>query len=142
MLFRSRQETFDATLRPLIDNPNVTSVILLCKPEDRPYWHADLVPKLKACANGSKVREPFWCNARGTVSLLIGDIDGDGRNEALVSILDEPFASSGHGTSVPRYIIRVSSGCELMSHIEESARCATNDIETEAAVSPASGATA
>lgn len=126
-----RQEVFDATLRPLLDNPNVTSVIPFCRPEDRPYWHADVLPKLRKCDNGGKLREPCWRNVRSHVSLLIGDVDGDGRDEALVSILEEPFAAASHGTSVPRYLLRVFSACDLMSQIEEAARYATNDFDAE-----------
>ena len=126
-----RQEVFDATLRPLLDNPNVTSVMPICRPEDRPYWNADVLPKLRKCDNGRKLREPCWRNVQRHVSLLIGDIDGDGRNEALVSILEEPFAAASHGTSVPRYLLRVFSACDLLSQIEEAARYATNDFDVE-----------
>jgi hypothetical protein len=72
------------------------------------------------------------------VSFLIGDVDGDGRNEALVSILDEPFAALSHGTSVPRYLVRVFSDCELMLHIEEVTRYAMNAPETAGEISVAS----
>jgi hypothetical protein len=129
-MFR-RQEVFEATLRPLIDNPNVTSVVLFCRPEERQHWQADVLPKLRKCDNGGKVREPCWRDLRGHVSMLIGDVDGDGRNEALVSILEEPFAASTQGTSVPRYLLRVFSGCDLMSYIEDAARYATNDFDAE-----------
>jgi len=48
-----------------------------------------------------------------------------------VSILEEPFAAASHGTSVPRYLIRLFSACDLMSQIEEAARYATNDFDAE-----------
>jgi hypothetical protein len=127
-MFR-RQEIFDLALRPLLDNPNVTSIRLLCRPEERAAWHADVLPKLRQCENQAKLPEPSWAAIQGGVSFLIGDIDGDGRNEALVSILDEPFAVSSHGTNAPRYLIRVFSTCDLMPHIEEVARYAMNAPE-------------
>jgi hypothetical protein len=125
-----RQEIFDLTLRPLLDNPNITSIRLLCRPEQRAAWHADVLPKLRQCENKEKLPEPFWATIEGSVSFLIGDIDGDGRNEALVSILDEPFAVSSHGTNAPRYLLRVFSTCDLMAHIEELARYALNAPES------------
>ena len=85
-----------------------------------------MLPKLRQCENKEKLTEPFWATIEGSVSFLIGDVDGDGRNEALVSILDEPFAVSGHGTNAPRYLLRIFSTCDLMAHIEEVARYALN----------------
>ena len=59
----------------------------------------------------------------------------DGRDEALVSILDEPFAALSHGTSVPRYLVHVFSDCELMLHIEEVTRYAMNTPATSGEIS-------
>lgn len=135
-MFR-RQEVFDSTLRPLLDNPNVTSVVLLCRPEDHAHWTAELLPKLRRCANGGKLHEPNWITIDGLVSVLIGDIDGEGRNEALVSILEEPFAAVSMGTSVPRYLIRVSNASGLMGHLEELARNASTGAKaTDGSVVP------
>lgn len=129
-MFR-RQEVFDTTLLPILDNPNVSSIRLLCRPDERSAWHSDLLPKLMRCENRGKVLGPYWVAIRGNVSFIVGDVDGDGRDEALLSILDEPFAVSSLGTSVPRYLVRVFSDCELMSHIEEVARHAMNDADLE-----------
>ena len=138
-MFR-RQEVFDATLRPLLDNPNVTSIRLLCRPEEQPSWNADVLPKLRHCENGAKLHEPSWGAIRGNVSFLIGDIDGDGRNEALVSILDEPFAAYNVGPTVPRFLLRVFSACDLITHLEEVVRHASSDFGTDARVAPAGDA--
>ena len=126
-MFR-RQEVFDATLRPLIDNPNVTSIRLMCRPEEQQNWKSDVLPKLRKCENGDKVHEPSWGAIRGNISFLIGDIDGDGRNEALVSILDEPFAAYNVGPTVPRFLLRAFSACDLMAHLEEVVRHASSDF--------------
>ena len=133
-MFR-RQEVFDSTLRPLLDNPNVTSIRLLCRPEERSGWHTEVLPKLRQCENRAKLQEPCWAPMPGSVSFLIGDVDGDGRDEALVSILDEPFAALSHGTSVPRYLVHVFSDCELMLHIEEVTRYAMNTPATSGEIS-------
>lgn len=133
-----RQEVFDSTLRPLLDNPNVTSVLLLCRPDERRYWEADLRPKLRSCEHGGKVRGPFWGGIRGNISFLLGDVDGDGRDEALVSILDEPFAAYNDGPTVPRYVLRIYSQSPLMLHIQEMARHAMSDFLTDAEADQAS----
>ncbi|NDC53169.1 MAG: hypothetical protein EBZ74_02490 [Planctomycetia bacterium] len=128
-----RQEVFDATMRPLLDNPNVTSIHMLCRPDERRHWEADLGPKLRRCENGGKVHAPLWVPIRGTVSFLLGDVDGDGRDEALVSVLDEPFAAyNTQGPTVPRYLLRVYSQSPLMLQLEEIARQAMTDFETDA----------
>jgi hypothetical protein len=126
-----RQEVFDATLRPLLDNPNVTNVLLLCRPDERRFYETDLRPKLHACENGRKVRGPFWGGIRGGVSFILGDVDGDGRDEALVSILDEPFSAYSEGPSVPRYVLRVYSQSPLMMHLQEIVRHAISDFLTD-----------
>ena len=136
-MFR-RQEIFDATLRVLFENPNVTSVILLCGPDERRSWEADVVPKLRHCPHAAKVHPPLWGPIPGRVSVLLGDVDGDGRNEALIAILDEPFATSNHAPSVPRFTFHVYSQSELILSLEEMIRHATSDFtaDGEAAALP------
>lgn len=129
-MFR-RQEVFDATLRPFLDNPHVKSVTLLCRPEERQYWLSDLLPKLRKCDHGDKVRPPMWGPINTNVSFMLGDVDGDGRNEAMLTIMEEPFASPNMGPTVPRYLLRVYSHCELMAPLEEIARHATSGFECD-----------
>ena len=105
-MFR-RQDVFNATLRPFLDNPHVTSLQLLCRPEERPYWLSDLLPKLRSCPHGDKVRPPLWGPIHTDVSFMLGDVDGDGRDEAMLSVLEEPFATTGTEPNVPRYLVRV-----------------------------------
>lgn len=145
-MFR-RQEVFDATLRPFLSNPNVTAIHLLCRPEERASWLADLLPKLRKCDHGDKVREPLWGPIRCNVSFVLGDVDGDGRNEAMVSIVDEPFSTSSNGPAVPRFLLRVFSHCDLLAPIEELARHAASgfapivdgDVHQVAAASDVAG---
>ncbi|MFM9057773.1 MAG: hypothetical protein ACKOSQ_01370 [Planctomycetaceae bacterium] len=139
-MFR-RPEVFDATLRMLLENPNVTGVTLLCRPDERRSWEADVVPKLRRCEHGAKVRPPLWGPIRGSVSFVLGDVDGDGRDEALVAIMDEPFSNANHGPSVPRFTFHVYSQSELIGPLEEMVRHATSEFAADAAgdsVEPAS----
>lgn len=130
-MFR-RPEVFDATLRVLLENPNVTSVVLLCRPDERRSWETDVVPKLRRCEHGAKVRSPLWGPIRGSVSFLLGDVDGDGRDEALVAIMEEPFSSSNHALGVPRFTFHVYSQSELITPLEDMVRHATSDFAAEA----------
>lgn len=134
-MFR-RQEIFDATLLRFLENPKVSAVYLMCRPAERPFWFSDLVPKLQKCEHGKKVRPPLWGEIRGSVSFILGDVDGDGRDEALVSVLDEPFSANSHGMQVPRFIFRIFSQCDLMAPLEEVARYATSDFTAESDAPP------
>ncbi len=142
-MFR-RQEVFDATLRPFLDNPHVTAVHLMCRPEEQHSWSVDLLPKLQKCTRGDKVRPPLWGPIRTSVSFVLGDVDGDGRDEAVLAILQAPFATSNEGPFVPRFLVRVFSSSDLIAPLEEMARHATSDFVngTEAAAAPAAGSAA
>ena len=126
-MFR-RQEVFDATLRPFLENPNVTAIHLMCRPEERQFWETDLLPKLKKCDQGHKVRPPLWGSIRTTVSFVLGDVDGDGKDEAVISIIEEPFAAANKGPAVPRFLIRVYSHCDLITPLEDMSRHAMSDF--------------
>lgn len=126
-MFR-RQEVFDATLRPFLENPNVTTVHLLCRPEERQGWLVDLLPKLQKCDHGHKVRPPLWGGIHTNVSFVLGDVDGDGRDEAVLTIIEEPFAASNQGPAVPRFLIRVFSHCDLIAPLEDMSRHALSDF--------------
>lgn len=126
-MFR-RQEVFDATLRPFLENRNVTVIHLMCRPEERQFWLTDLLPKLKKCDHGDKVRPPLWGPIRTNVSFVLGDVDGDGKDEAVVSIIEEPFAASNQGPAVPRFLIRVYSHCDLIASLEDMSRHAMSDF--------------
>jgi hypothetical protein len=56
---------------------------------------------------------------RGGVSFVLGDVGGDGRDEALLSVVEEPFATRNVGPTVPRFILRISSDSELVGPLEE-----------------------
>lgn len=140
-MFR-RPEVFDATLRVFLENPNVTSITLICRPDERRSWEADVVPKLRQCAHGVKVAAPLWGPIRGGVSFVLGDVDGDGRDEALVAIMDEPFSTTNHSPSVPRFTLHVYSQSELIVPLEEMIRHATTEFAADAAGGSAESAPA
>jgi hypothetical protein len=129
-MFR-RPEVFNATLRGFLDNPHVTSIYLLCRPEERPFWESDVLPKLRQCEHGSKVHEPLWGPIRGNVSFVLGDVDADGRTEALVTILDEPFAASNQWPTVPRFAFHVYSQSDLMVPLEDVIRHSTSEFNSD-----------
>jgi hypothetical protein len=130
-MFR-RQEVFDATLRPFLENPNVTAVHLLCRPDERQFWLTDLLPKLRTCEHGAKVPPPLWGTIPTNVSFVLGDVDGDGKDEAMVSIIEEPFAASNQGPPVPRFLLRVFSHCDLIVPLEDMARHAMSEFMSTA----------
>lgn len=131
-MFR-RQEVFDATLRPFLDNPNVTAIVLLCRPEERQFWFTDVLPKLRKHPHGEKVQPPLWGPIRTSVSFVLGDVDGDGKDEAVLSIIEEPFAASNQGPAVPRFLIRAYSNCDLIASLEDMSRHAMSDFVSSAA---------
>lgn len=131
-MFR-RQEIFDATLRPFLENPNVATIQLLCRPEERQSWQTDLLPKLRKSDHGAKVRPPLWGEIDTHASFVLGDVDGDGRDEAVVAIIEQPFATAAHGPPVPNFLLRVFGGCELIAPLEDLVRHALIDFAPDAA---------
>jgi len=129
-MFR-RPEVFNATLRPFLENPNVTTIHLICRPDERQSWLTDLLPKLRKCDQRHKVRPPLWGGIRTDVSFVLGDVDGDGRDEAVMAILEEPFSTAAQGPAVPRFLIRVFSHCDLIAPLEDMSRHAMSDFEPE-----------
>lgn len=129
-MFR-RQEIFDAVLRPMFENPKITAIRILCSPEEHRSWEADVLPKLQTCAGRKKLHGPFWGPIHGDTSFILGDVGGDGHNEALVAILAEPFSAPNIGPTVPRYALRLFSHCELMGQVEELMRHAITSFRSD-----------
>ena len=78
---------------------------------------------------------------RNTVSRLrLSGSGPDGRNEALVAIMDEPFSSANQNPSVPRFTFHVYSQSELMMPLEDLVRSATTEFEADADPAPATAA--
>lgn len=127
-MFR-RPEIFSATLAHLIDNPEVTAVHVLGDLRERQAWDRDVAPKLRAKDVESKVRSPMWGALSPAVSFIVGERQGIKRAQALLAIMDEPFASQGKGPSVPRYLFRVQNHSDILTAMAELARATANAFE-------------
>lgn len=84
LMFKT-QEVFDLMLRPAVENPHVTSIRFIANETEKPLWEQHILPKLKECPSGNKVKEPRWSQLPETVSFILADVDQDGRTEALLS---------------------------------------------------------
>lgn len=121
-LMFKRQEVFDATLRKVIVNPQVTSVQLICDEREKTLWETEVQPKVQRCAGAAKVREPVWGNVPETISFILADTKTKGRAEVLLSFWGEPFMARTLERSVPRYIFRVQHHSELVGRLAELVR--------------------
>jgi hypothetical protein len=101
LMFRP-QQTFDMLLRPIIENPNVTSVRFISSLSEKELWQTEMVPKVAVCSGGNKVAEPHWQELEKTVSFILAETSPDSREEALVSFWQEPFMSRTLGQQIPR----------------------------------------
>ena len=118
-LMMRRQTVFDNTLRLLIDNPHVHAIRIICNHPEQPTWEADVAPKIALCAGAGKVHEPVWADLPETVSFLLADLKSHGQPEVLLSFWGEPFMLRSADRTVPRYIMRVQSHCELIGRLTE-----------------------
>lgn len=115
------QPLFDALLRPAVDNPLVTSIQFILDESQKELWQQVIQPKLAACGDSAKVREPRWCNLSKTVSFILADNQLSGGSEALLSFWGEPFMAQTTERDVPRFIFHVQRHSELLPHLVELA---------------------
>ncbi|MDO8682237.1 MAG: hypothetical protein Q7N50_01975 [Armatimonadota bacterium] len=117
------QQTFDMLLRPIIENPGVSSVRFISRHSEKELWQEELLPKITACCKGfSKVKEPEWHELEGTVSFILAATGTEGKEEALVSFWDEPFMSRSPGKQIPRYIFHIQADSSLVARLREIER--------------------
>lgn len=116
------QETFDMLLRPIIENPLVSSVRFITRHSEKGLWQTEMVPKVAACSGSNKVKEPEWHELEGTVSFILAKAGPDGKEEALVSFWDEPFMSMVPGKQIPRYVFHVQAHSGLVARLREIER--------------------
>lgn len=122
LMFRP-QSTFDMFLRPIIDNPQVTSVRFLSRYSEKELWQKELKPKIISCCTAaSKVKEPEWHELEGTVSFILAKTGSEGKEEALISFWDEPFMSRTPGKQIPRYVFHVQAHSDLVARLREIER--------------------
>lgn len=122
LMFRP-QQTFDMLLRPIIENPRVSSVRFISRHSEKELWQTELVPKIAACSGGSKVKEPHWHELeKESVSFILAETSPDGKEEALVSFWQEPFMSRVLGKQIPRYVFHVQAHSGLVERLKEVER--------------------
>jgi hypothetical protein len=122
LLMYRRQPQFDALLRPLVENPQVTSIMFVLDNAQRDLWEKDIGPRLRTCQGSEKIKDPCWTSIDENVSLILADSGADGRPECLLSIWGEPFMARLPGRNVPRYVFLVHSDSELLPQFVELAR--------------------
>ncbi len=116
------QPLFDALLRPVVENPMVTSVQFVLDKGQMMLWQEEIQPKILACSGYSKVKEPYWCTLEKNISFILADSHHSGGTEALLSFWGEPFMAQSTGWNVPRYIFHVQKNSELLPHLVELER--------------------
>lgn len=115
------QEPFNVMLKPFIENPQVKSVRFVLNPGEKERWQSDVLPKVKACPGCDKVEEPCWTALEDRLSFVIVET-GEGKAEALVSFWGEPFMAMSTERNVPRYVLHVREGSELIARLKELER--------------------
>jgi hypothetical protein len=121
LMFRP-QPLFDSLLRPAIENPNVRSIQFVLDASQKSVWEKDVAPKIAACRDGHKVREPKWASIQENVSAIISAVAPGGATECLLSFWGEPFMARTSGMDIPRYIFHVQGHSELVSRLLELER--------------------
>lgn len=120
LMFRT-QALFDILLKPVIENPKVTSIRFVLNEKQSDLWDTEIMPKLKVCKGREKVMEPQWASIEETISFIMTDI-GAGQAECLVSFWGEPFMAYTLEQGIPRYILHVRSHSELVPRLVELER--------------------
>lgn len=124
-----RAEAFQATLGQLMVNPEIDAIHLLCDHREQPLWENDVAAHVRQHALAEKVRVPLWGDLSASLSFLVGSRRGDNRPQALIAIIEEPFASRGRFLRVPRYLLKVHDGSSLLADIKEVIRTTTTEFE-------------
>ncbi len=126
------QQTFNLMVKPFIENPAITSIQFVLDPKEKERWVSDLLPKVQACPACHKVEGPYWRRLRSTVSFVLVETGETGQAEALVSFWGEPFMAIGTEKSVPRYVLHVKAGSELIARLREYERlCRAAQLKEE-----------
>lgn len=121
LMFRP-QELFDVLLRPALENPAVTPVRFILDPSQGDLWETELLPKVHAIGAGSRLAPPVWVPLREeAVSFILTDTDA-GTTEAHLSFWGEPFMSRAAGLDIPRFVLHVQPGSELLVQLSEMER--------------------
>ncbi len=113
------QLLFDVLLRPVIENPLVTSIQFVLDISQQGAWQTEILPKIANSIAASKVKEPRWCSLQKNLSFILADTQPQGAAEALLSFWGEPFMSQSTDRNVPRYIFHIQAHSELLTQLVE-----------------------
>lgn len=116
------QSTFDALLRPFIENPLVTSIQFISDHSEKNLWESNVMSKAASCPGCHKIKEPLWRDLKETVSFIFMETSSSGKAEALLSFWGEPFMSRSVGRDIPRYVFHVQEQSELLIRLKELER--------------------
>lgn len=116
------QATFDALLRPFIENPLITSIQFISDQSGKELWQSEVMSKATACPGCQKIKEPIWCPLEENISFIFLETTPEGRGEALLSFWGEPFMAKSAGRNIPRYIFHVKEHSELITRLRELER--------------------
>jgi hypothetical protein len=116
------QQPFDIMLKPFIENPEVKIIRFMLDEGEKERWEQDVLPKIRATKGSKKVEEPMWCRLKDTISFVIAETGDGGNAEALVSFWGEPFMAIGTDKNVPRYVLYISAGSEMVARLREKER--------------------
>lgn len=116
------QALFDTLLRPVVENPMVTSIEFVLDESQQDLWQHVVLPRVAGCAGHEKVREPRWRQLKKNISFILADSHLSDGTEALLSFWGEPFMAEASKGQVPRYIFHVQKHSELLPHLVELER--------------------
>lgn len=116
------QEVFDLLLRPIIQNPRVTSVRFIADESEQELWERNILPKIERCPGSEKIASPRWTRLPKTISFILADTEPGGTTEALLSFWGEPFMARTTERQVPRYVFRVQGHSDLIARFVELER--------------------
>lgn len=114
------QDLFDALLRPPIENPNVSSIQFVLNESERERWNTQVKPKVEECRGAETVQDPVWHKLDDNVSFILRGTKNE-QTDALLSFWGEPFMARTM-RDVPRYIIHVTEGSELIPQLQDIER--------------------
>ena len=121
LMFRS-QDVFDLLLKPAIENPLVRSIQFISDASEKELWEENMLPKIRACAQGKKILEPRWRTLPQTISFILADTENKGQSEALLSFWGEPFMARTVEKQVPRYVFWVHGHSDLVAQLVDLER--------------------
>lgn len=118
----SSEAMFNALLRPLFDNPNVSSVSFILDIKQQTDWHQNIVSRLSAHPRRDILRVPKWSSLESSLSFIMAEQSKSKSVEALLSFWGEPFMTHHTGSDAPRYIFWLKNHNELLPHLESLMR--------------------